>query len=204
MSLKDIGKSIRHAVYEDSPEEEVKAVPTPAIESHQPTQFVSEPSNIAFGRGSAPITVISQDDLYEKLKKNTSFEFATSIQLLIELQKPLETIIPDPIIRIKAAYAQAKAQKSISDGDIDHDLTKLDGLIKRESDKFQAMIQHEREGITSDESHATQLEQQLHDLRVAISDRKTKLDRADTGFSSALARRKNDLSELTNQFTVLK
>jgi hypothetical protein len=201
--MSSLKERIHHAVFEDSPEEQkATPVPAPTVHASIPSSYRPEPqypSSI-----TTPMPAGSQDDLYEKLKKNTSFEFATSIQHLIELQKPLETIIPDPTTRLKAAYAQAKAQKSLSDGDIDHDLTKLTNLLTQESDKFQAMLQHEKEGIVNDETHATQLEQQLHDLRVAISDRKTKVDRADTGFSSALSRRKNDLAELTNQFTVLK
>jgi hypothetical protein len=198
MSLKSIGKQLHHLAYDDEPTAEIEPVPTPPIASHQPATFQhSSDGPISTSVGTV---TIGQDDLYEKLKKNTSFEYATGIQHIFSMQKPLEPIIPDPVVRLKAAVVQS----GMTVIDINHDLDKLENLIKQEADKIQAALQHERENIATEEAHATQLEQQLHDLRTATSDRKNKLDRADTGYASALSRRKNDLADLKNQFAFIK
>ena len=202
MNIKD---RIKHAVFEDDQSSNLpEHTPQIQVPVYNPATIPGRPTYTDARPWSSTSVEGPQDDLYEKLKKNTSFEFATTIQHLIELQKPLEEIIPDPTTRLKAAYAQAKSQKSVCDGDIDHDLTKLENMIEAEANKFHDSIDREKQSITADEAHAVQMEQQLHDLRVAIADKKTKLDRADTGFQAALSRRRNDLTELKGRFAILK
>jgi hypothetical protein len=195
MKLSELGSKMIHAVCEETPD---KVAPTPSFQplvaTLQPLSYQSTPVQLGTG---------VEADLYDMLKKNTSLEPSSAIQKVLSLQSSLEKIILDPTTRLKAAFATAEAQ-GIKMTDVSHDLDRLSSLVTAESTKFQTSMQHEKEGIADDEQHASMLEQDLHRLRSQISDRKSKLDRAEIGFSSALSRRTNEVEQLKSQFSTIQ
>jgi hypothetical protein len=57
--------------------------------------------------------------------------------------------------------------------------------------------------IPNDESKAADLEKQLHDLRMSIVERKTKIDHKSSAFTSAAHRRNAEIDQLQQQFAAV-
>jgi hypothetical protein len=192
----NIVDKFKHAVFEEEP----------VVESPEP----ASPSNVS-GVGmpsiSAPSVPIQStpssdgDSLYNRLANATGTINAPAISKILDTAKTLESVIGDPSVRLKAAMATAKEFTTV---DIANDFGKLMSLLSQEQGRFNDWMAGQKQQVAASEAEIASLEQKLHDLRISAGDNKQKLDRAETGFASAFARRTAEINQLKDQFAGLK
>lgn len=145
---------------------------------------------------AAPTTGSTGDQLYQKLLSKTNPENLPNLSRVVKLAKPLEGIISDPNLRMKAAFAQA-ADQGVTVDSVLREIESLFTTLEQELGYFNNVVQGKQSEIVSKE-------EQLKRLSVDVAQSKAHLDEAIAGFDSAHSRRQNELTALKSQFSSLK
>lgn len=176
------------------PEAKLQAVPV-----HQPLHQsapVWTPSPLPFATSTTTEQQKDQHYYPVLLEKTSPSEASTPfLNKVMAMAKPLEGIIPDRITRMRAAVAQAGVTADV----VTSEIKKLGDSLKTEGQKFQQELERKKSDISQKQSQATALEQQLHDLRVEISDKNSKIDQAGIEFQSAYSHRETEIQQLQSE-----
>lgn len=201
-SLHHAADAVRHAAMED--DAPVEVTPTKAASRatvYTPPATFSTPvhdNNVSY----APADASTSSKYYQILleKTNPCLNLAPVLQRLFGLAKPLENIIPDRTTRMRAALAQASAAdptctvEAVTSG-----IQILIQTLQNENAAFQNEIENKKKDISQKQLQATTLEKQLHDLRVEISEKTSKIDQSGIEFQSAFTHRNSELEQLKSE-----
>lgn len=101
---------------------------------------------------------------YPALAQKTSPSVLTTLQKIYALSKPLEPIIADTALRMRAAVAQAGVDPST----VSSEFKKLSEILKQENDNFHQELESKKSLVATKQQDAAKLEQQLQTVRNEI------------------------------------
>lgn len=184
MNLKSIASRAKSAIYADE------------VPAEQPPQ----PPAPAFVIPKGQPIVVGDAGFYERIFAATDYTANETVSHLFALAKPLETVITDRNLRIKAVLAQTGISVDAIVGAIDAAIKACGG----ERAKFEEGINGSRQQLEKQKAEAVDLEAKLFQAKEAIASAQNRLSTNTNGFNNAEIRRKTELDQARAEFLALK
>jgi len=143
---------------------------------------------------AAPMTTPS-NRYYATLAAKTSPTLMATLQKIYTLAKPLEPIITDRSLRMRAAVAQAGVDITA----VSSEFQRLSEILHQESVNFHQELENKKALVATKQQDAAKLEQQLQSLRAEIDDAQTKSAHAEDEFTAAYNQRDSELKQLAQE-----
>lgn len=210
MSWKD--KIPRHDLIFEEEQPSTKAAPA-KIAQPSPSlgQRVEIPADVA-SIGTSGIESPSEQPIYRGLYGHTKVDSGTPSLLKVqELSKPLESVITDKSLLMRAALAQAAAQ-GITKQQLDEDIKKLYGALDAERDRLTEkltearldLVEHATEEANKLEAEINSKKDQLETMRTNIKTSTDSIAKKSAQVEQAVKRRRVELDQMEAEFAGIK
>jgi len=204
-------------IWEEEPKSSSAAVPAVKPESVSP---IARPTpqnqgNQSFRDPASMSPSSVNDEAYNRLSDKTNIENSIAYKQLKSFLDPLASVITDPDLRFKAAFAQAKSM-GLSREKFLSSFEDMLSTLNDEQNAFLQMVEAKTQSdITAKEAETSKIDHDIEDLQrqiMEISKQRTKLqaevstsrvriETAKSQFANAFERRKIEIEQLQKSYS---
>jgi hypothetical protein len=217
MSFKDL---IKNAIFEEEPQSAQPVQPARPAQPVQPgAARATRPSVLAPSDTAAmPAATGRDNEFYGRLAKQTDLTAVPELAKIESFAAPLVDVIPDRVLRYKAAMATAQSQAGLTKAAIlkgfDSLLATLDSastsfasqsdeIGKNDVDGKAAQIADLNTSIEQKQKEIADMQQQVKAMQAQAETSRTRLQQAKSNFQAAYQRRKAEIEQQRKEFETI-